>query len=104
MTAEALGVWLGALFTLCILSFLYKDNPFYKFAEHVFVGISAGYGVALQFQNVFLPNLWRPLAAENFLMIVPLIMGALLFTRFVSRISWLKAGEQKRSHYQRDYH
>src|SRR3990172_2464583 len=78
MTAEALGVWLGAGFTLCILSFLYKDNPFYKFAEHVFVGISAGYGVALQFHNVFLPNLWRPLIAGNLVMIVPQIYGNLL--------------------------
>jgi len=89
MTAEALGVWLGAGFTLCILSFLYKDNPFYKFAEHVFVGISAGYGVALQFHNVFLPNLWRPLIAGNLVMIVPLILGMFLFARFSARVSWL---------------
>ncbi|OGC91469.1 MAG: hypothetical protein A2142_04395 [candidate division Zixibacteria bacterium RBG_16_48_11] len=89
MSYQTLGIWIGALFTLCILSFLYKDNPFYKFAEHVFVGISAGYGVALQFHNVFLPNLWRPLMAGNLLMIIPLIMGGLLFTRFFASISWL---------------
>ena len=65
MNIETLGIWLGAFFTLCILSFLYKDNPFYKLAEHVFVGISAGYGVALEFQNVFLPNLWRPLITQG---------------------------------------
>src|SRR4030066_1969347 len=89
MSLEALGIWLGAGFTLCILSFLYKDNPFYKFAEHVFVGISAGYGVALQFHNVFLPNLWRPLTQGQLIMIVPLILGILLFTRFFGNISWL---------------
>lgn len=89
MNLETLGVWLGAGFTLCILSFLYKDNPFYKFAEHVFVGISAGYGVALQFHNVFLPNLWRPLIAGNLVMIVPLVLGMLLFARFSARVSWL---------------
>ena len=89
MSYQTLGIWIGALFTLCILSFLYKDNPFYKFAEHVFVGISAGYGVALQYHNVFLPNLWRPLMAGNLLMIIPLIMGGLLFTRFFANISWL---------------
>ena len=37
------GVWCAALLTLFIFSFLYKDNPFYKFAEHLFVGVSAGY-------------------------------------------------------------
>jgi hypothetical protein len=90
MNIETLGIWLGAFFTLCILSFLYKDNPFYKLAEHVFVGISAGYGVALEFQNVFLPNLWNPLIKEGkLIMLVPFVLGVLLFTRFVSRISWL---------------
>lgn len=90
MNIETLGIWLGAFFTLCILSFLYKDNPFYKLAEHVFVGISAGYGVALEYQNVFLPNLWNPLTKEGkLIMLVPFFLGVLLFTRFVSRISWL---------------
>ena len=90
MNIETLGIWLGAFFTLCIFSFLYKDNPFYKLAEHVFVGISAGYGVALEFQNVFLPNLWNPLTKEGkLIMLVPLVLGVLLFTRFFSRISWL---------------
>ena len=90
MNIETLGIWLGAFFTLCILSFLYKDNPFYKLAEHVFVGISAGYGVALEFQNVFLPNLWNPLTKEGkLIMLVPFVLGVLLFTRFVAKISWL---------------
>ena len=31
----ALQVWIGALLTLMIFSFLYKDNPFYKLAEHI---------------------------------------------------------------------
>ena len=38
-----LGAWVAVFLTLAIFSYLYKDNPFYKVAEHVFVGISAGY-------------------------------------------------------------
>ena len=38
-----LGIWVSALLTLAIYSFLYKDNPFYKLAEHIFVGVSTGY-------------------------------------------------------------
>src|SRR5262245_26382732 len=47
MTPDVVGTWLAALLTLCIFSFLYKDNPFYKFAEHLFVGVSAGYYIIL---------------------------------------------------------
>ncbi len=41
--ATIFGIWLAAFLTLCIFSFLFKDNPFYKLAEHLFVGVSAGY-------------------------------------------------------------
>ena len=40
---ELLGIWISAFLTLCIFSFLFKDNPFYRFAEHVFIGVSAGF-------------------------------------------------------------
>ena len=42
MFGEIFGAWVAAFLTLAIFSFLYKDNPFYKIAEHIFVGISAG--------------------------------------------------------------
>ena len=40
---ETLGIWLMGLSTLALFSFLYKDNPFYRIAEHIFAGLSAGY-------------------------------------------------------------
>ena len=43
MSMETFGVWIAVFLTLSIFSFLYKDNPFYKVAEHIFVGVSAGY-------------------------------------------------------------
>lgn len=47
--SQSIGVWIAALLSLAIFSFLYKDNPIYKFAEHLFVGVSAGY----QFTNLY---------------------------------------------------
>jgi hypothetical protein len=105
-----LSIWIAALLTLCIFSFLYKDNPFYKFAEHLFVGVSAGYYIVLNFWTVVMPNMWDPLAKglaghgvnaarTGFLsaelgdyrgyMLIPGLLGLLLFTRFFGRIGWL---------------
>lgn len=87
---ETIGIWLGAFLTLCIFSFLYKDNPFYKLAEHLFVGISAGYWATLEYHNVFRPNLWDPLTQEGrLLLLVPFAFGILLFSRFTKKFSWL---------------
>ena len=39
LAIDLIGYWLGIFLTLAILSFLYKDNPIYKLAEHLFVDI-----------------------------------------------------------------
>ena len=58
ISGEIISAWLYVLMTLCIFSFLYKDNPFYKAAEHLFVGISAGYVAVLSFWQQVQPNLF----------------------------------------------
>ena len=110
-----LGVWLAALLTLFVFSFLYKDNPLYKFAEHLFVGVSAGYYIVLNVWTVVIPNLWDPLvrtfsghdpvthaavvqAGGPFAgalgdyrgwFLLPALLGLLLFTRLVKQIDWM---------------
>jgi hypothetical protein len=84
------GVWIAALLTLCILSFLYKDNPFYKFAEHLFVGVSAGYWLVLTYHNVLIPNLYVPLSKQGvYILIIPLILGIMMVLRLFPKIGWI---------------
>ena len=59
---EVLGIWVAAFFTLCIYSFLYRDNPFYRFAEHLFVGLSVGYGIVFSIHQGLIPLAWEPFA------------------------------------------
>ena len=53
-----LGAWIAVFLTLGIFSYLYKDNPFYKTAEHLFVGVSAGYWTSIFFWTQIQPNLF----------------------------------------------
>lgn len=102
--ASELWIWVGALFTLCILSFLYKDNPFFRFAESAFGGISMGYYINLTFRNTFVPNLIAPLfhagpaysaatyptrEPEHWLLIVPFLLALVLYSRYVPKIAWM---------------
>ena len=75
--------------TLFILSFLYRDNPLYKLAEHLFVGVSAGYYIALAYQETIRPNLVDQLAAHHWWRLAALGLSLLMFTRFSPRIAWL---------------
>jgi len=91
-------------FTLAVLSFLYRDNPIYRFAEHFFVGVAAGYWIVLQFHTVFLPKLWTPFVQKGLmgqgiapeesrfqilLLAIPGALGLLMFAQFSRNTSWL---------------
>ena len=58
ISAEIISAWVFVLLTLCIFSFLYKDNPFYKAAEHLYVGASAGYVAVISFWQQVQPNMF----------------------------------------------
>ncbi|MBT3589637.1 MAG: hypothetical protein HOK52_05960 [Candidatus Marinimicrobia bacterium] len=58
MSGEIIGAWIAVFLTLAIFSYLYKDNAFYKIAEHLFVGISAGYWTSMFFWTQIQPNLF----------------------------------------------
>lgn len=54
-----IGIWIGALLTIGIFSFIYGDNPLYKFCEAIFVGVSAGHWFVTLFWTVFVAKLIR---------------------------------------------
>lgn len=91
-TYELLGIWAATGMTLAVFSFLYRDNPFYRISEHIFIGISMGYMVVRTFFDMIVPDLYEPLFTRkhpDYVLIIPAVLGILFFSRFVKRISWL---------------
>jgi Helix-hairpin-helix motif len=86
-TIDIIGAWLGIFLTMCILSFLYGDNPFYKLAEHLFIGVSIGYIVVVQFRNNFYLKIERGLDIWD---VVPAVLVVMMFVKLASkRLAWL---------------
>ena len=85
-----LGVWLAVGLTLFMYSFLYKDNVFFRFGEHVYLGISIGYIIVRVIFNNFINDLYKPLVEDrDYILIIPALMGLALYTRFFTRIAWV---------------
>jgi hypothetical protein len=83
-------VWIASILSLAILSFLYKENPFFRAAEHIFLGVANGYLVTFYWHRILVPILFRPLFQQgDLLLIIPFIVGMLYLTRFIPRVSWL---------------
>ncbi|QNO14551.1 hypothetical protein HYG86_07035 [Alkalicella caledoniensis] len=91
---ETLGIWIAAIGTIAILSFLYKENPIYRTVEHIFVGVSAGIGLYWGYDSIR-QNAWNPLfnpaegESRQLLMLIPLILGILLYSRFMENYKWV---------------
>lgn len=106
---RAFLVTVSAFLTLAILSFLYGDNPYYKFAEHLYVGISAAFWMCQGFWSTIVGNLFPRLSSTladwfkqphahseywgwfpvNLVFFVPVILGLLLLLRLSSKLGWI---------------
>lgn len=85
---EIFQIWITAFFTLALFSFLYRDNPFYKIAEHIFAGLTAGYQVGLIWETVILQKLWDPMIySGRWWLFLPGVLGIMMFARFFPKLS-----------------
>lgn len=89
------GVWVAALLTFMVLSFLARENPAFRCAEHLFVGVSSGYFFVLAWKDVLRPNLVERLAdeslpaAERAWLMVPFLLGLCMVARIVPALEKL---------------
>jgi hypothetical protein len=90
---ETFGIWLAALLTIGIISFLYKDNILYKVCEAIFVGVSA----AFWFVTYYWDNLYRKFYLgitdsshpDRYFLWIAFFLGVLMLTRLFDKIGWL---------------
>ncbi len=78
-----IGTVIAGVLTLAVLSFLYRDNPVYKMAESLLIGVSIGYTLVVIWSSTLVDLLLRPLFLDGMLsLMVPLVLGLLMFGRF----------------------
>jgi hypothetical protein len=94
--SQIAGGFLSAFFTLAIMSFLYKDNPIYKLAEHVYVGVAAGYLFVLAVVHTLKPNFWDCVAplfnaapGGQWVRLGAGIFGVMMLLRLYKKTSWI---------------
>jgi len=86
----SIGVIIAGVLTLAIYTFLYKDNPIYRAAESLLIGLAMGYVLVIYWQTAFMDRIIVPLFNQGDLMVfIPLILGLLMFSRFTKKYSWL---------------
>jgi predicted membrane protein len=92
MSIEIISAVVGFILTLMILSYLIGDNPLFRIAVYLFIGVSSGYAATVIVYNVLLPNL-NKLQTNDLnqllLEVIPVVFGATLLAKLSPRISWI---------------
>lgn len=87
--------WTAVAFTLTLLtlSYLLGDNPLFRLAAYLFVGVSAGYVAVILLFEVIFPRLIVPLifgsSGEKLLAAVPAVLSILLVFKLSPRLTTL---------------
>lgn len=106
MTWQLATTLLGGIATLAIYSFLIKENPFYRFFEHLFIGIAAGFLPVFTIKFFAWPNIIEPALGLDIihfpdgtqskaynplygLFALPALFGLLYYTVYTKRFSWM---------------
>ena len=90
MDATIFGAWVATGLTLLIFSFLYKDNPLFKLAEHLYVGVSVGYTIVKAYDTVLVHLVVKPIVEQGEIsLLIPVGIGMLMLTRYVPKAAWM---------------
>jgi hypothetical protein len=106
MTWESAIILSGGFVTLGVFSFLIRENPFFRFFEHLFIGVASGLIPLLTFKDFLWPKILSPLLGFEssvlpdgtvivpynplfLLYLFPLCLGLLYYTILIPRYAWL---------------
>ena len=92
MPIELISALVGFLLTLMVFSYLIGDNPLFRVAIYLFIGVSSGYAATVIVNYVLIPRLGS-LQGNDFnqliLVSIPLLFGITLFAKLFPRFSWI---------------
>ncbi len=84
---------IGLILTLLIFSYLINDNPLFRMAMYLFIGVASGYAAAVIWQYVLAPKVVVVLQSTDpnlwLLTAIPLLLGFSLLAKLFPKLSWL---------------
>jgi hypothetical protein len=97
------GILVGGICVIAIYSFLYKENPFYRFFEHVYIGIATAYWSVWYVKAFIWPDFlrkslgvdimvdtpWKTYDPRELLMFLPFIFGCGILFMLSRKHAWI---------------
>ncbi len=90
MDSHTAQVWIAALSTLAVFSFLYRENPVYRWAEHTFVAMAVAHGVVMTWDNWIKPTITKDILKDGkYYLLTAVVVGLFFYARYFKGGAWL---------------
>ena len=88
--APAITLWASALCTFAVYSILYKENKFYRFFEHIFLGLATGYSFYLTWSLVMKPRWWDVMVGKGvWAWAFAAVVGSMFYFMYSKKHAWI---------------
>lgn len=90
-----IGMWVAAILTLMVYSYLIHDNPLFRLAEHLLVGTALGYAALVVLERVLLPSVNAVIfnlfanPVSRIMTALGILWGILLLVWLIRPVRWL---------------
>jgi hypothetical protein len=88
-TLDLVVTWVAAIATLAILSVVYKENPLYRFFEHLFIGVATGFGIFVTWRDALRDTWWTPISTGHWYWIIAPLVALLFYTIYLPKYAWM---------------
>jgi len=88
MDIEFINVMIKAACLILCFTYIYGENPFYRLAEHMFIGLAAGHYIVMGIKNIDTLALAK-IRIGYWWYFIPVVIGLLIYTRFYRKYLWI---------------
>ncbi len=82
--------WTAAILTLALWSYLIGDNPIWRFAEHIYVGLTTAWTFGYFWHSYIAPTVTEDILSKGrWSLVIPIVLGLMIYLRYVPNVSWL---------------
>jgi len=85
---ETIITLIAAGMTLALFSYLWRENRAYRIAEHLFIGMAAGYGFVFSMDSIR-RIVEKPISEGRFEWYLPILLGLLFLFYFSRKYFWV---------------
>ena len=91
MISTDVGIWVGAILTLCAFSYFARrtQNIFFRFAQSTLIGASLGMIIVLVMAKTIDTMVFAKMRAGDWTGVIPFILGVMIYTRLIPRREYL---------------